>query len=178
MQTQVIISLTPHVNGGRVPKHGHSRRSGRTPEYRAWKRLTDRCYNPKCAAFENYGGRGITVCDRWRGPQGFQNFLADMGEKPNPKHLFSLERIDNNKGYSPENCRWATYQEQARNTRWNRLITYNNETLCLEEWATRLGMKSATLAQRLKRLPTHEAFTQPIRDWSVPGHYRSVTPLA
>lgn len=88
--------------------HGRTR----TPEYRAWAAMIQRCENPKAANFAAYGGRGIAVCDRWK---DFQNFLADMGERPAPE--LSIERKDNDRGYEPDNCKWATRSEQAHNTR-------------------------------------------------------------
>jgi len=87
--------------------HGHYG----TPEYRAWDAMKQRCTNPKAAGYDGYGGAGITVCDRWF--YSFENFYADMGDRPTPQH--SLDRIDGFRGYSPENCRWATRSEQQKN---------------------------------------------------------------
>lgn len=96
--------------------HGHgSARRGLSPTYLSWASMKCRCYQPTCSGFEHYGGRGITVCDRWLdGAQGFVNFLADMGERPDGH---TLDRLDNDGNYEPANCRWATRSDQNRNRR-------------------------------------------------------------
>ena len=104
-----------------------------------------RTSNPNSPRWANYGGRGITVCDRWR---EFANFAADMGPTFSPE--LSLERIDNDRGYEPDNCRWATPTEQARNKRTNHRLEFDGLDLTLQEWAERFGIKKTTLRSRLR----------------------------
>lgn len=126
-----------------------------TPEHRIWKDMKRRCYNPRRPDYYLYGGRGITMCDRWR--KSFVNFLADMGLKPFPEA--TIERVDNNGPYAPENCVWATRLEQARNKRTARLITYKGETKSLREWSQRAGVLESTIYYRLKRgVPAEQLF--------------------
>lgn len=113
-----------------------------TARYRAWRSMLDRCADKNN---RNYGGRGITVCERWH---SFDNFYADMGERP-PGH--SIERRDNNAGYSPENCYWATPGEQGRNRRTNRLLTAVGETLPESVWCERVGVTRGQVAWRIER---------------------------
>lgn len=111
------------------------------PLYATWRNIHSRCSNPKSPAYPSYGGRGITVCDRWN---TFTNFAADMGPKPKGK---SIDRVDNDGPYSPENCRWATQKEQMGNTR----KTPRFEGKTLKEWEVELGVKYHTLFYRLKK---------------------------
>jgi hypothetical protein len=145
-------------------KHGACR-SGGTPEYRAWRGLCDRCVNPKSQGYRNYGGRGITVCPRWLGENGFETFLADMGRRPNPEH--SIDRIDNDKGYSPENCRWATRSEQRRNQRplkGRRMLILQGRSQSVARWAREIGIGASTILFRLRKgWSVAETLTEPLQ---------------
>lgn len=131
-----------------------------TPEYHTWQSMNGRCHNPNNQSFDRYGGRGISVCDRWR--YSFVNFLADMGKRPTPDH--SIDRINNDGNYEPGNCHWATKSEQSRNTRSNRLLTHDGQTLTLTEWAEIKGINRTTLEGRLIRgWPVDRALTEPVQ---------------
>lgn len=114
------------------------------PEYTVWSSMRDRCNRPANSNYHNYGGRGIKVCQRWG---RFRNFLADMGPRPSPEH--EIDRIDNDGDYEPDNCRWATRAEQARNMRTNRLLTVDGETLTVTDWAARVGVDANCIFRRL-----------------------------
>lgn len=134
----------------RVPQittHGQAKGGQETPEYSAWRAMIQRTTNSSSPDWHNYGGRGITVCDRWR--HSFENFFEDMGKRPSNGH--SIDRIDNEQGYKPGNVRWATAAEQARNTRRTRKLTYDGRTQALTDWATELGVAESTIRSRLKR---------------------------
>jgi hypothetical protein len=141
-------------------RHGDKRRSGQAPEYRIWTLMKDRCLNPSSGSFARYGGRGITICERWR--ESYAAFLADMGRRPGPG--FSIDRIDNAGPYAPENCQWATMIQQARNTRRNKMLTLNGVTRCLAEWAELLSMDPTVLNHRLRLgWSVERALTTPLR---------------
>jgi len=122
-------------------KHGMHR----TPIYRRWAAMRDRCLNPNDRAFAHYGGRGISIAPRWR---IFENFLADMGPRPDG---LELERIDNDGPYSPTNCRWATRQEQMRNTRRTRFVTLGGKIMCVKDAAAVIGIKNDRIATRVHK---------------------------
>lgn len=123
-------------------KHGKSR----TAEHKIWIHMRERCLNPNSGSFKHYGGRGIRVCERW---DSFSNFLGDMGARPSARH--SIERINNNGNYEPENCKWATVYEQARNRSNTRILILNGVARCLSEWASITGLNVQTIHERLKR---------------------------
>ncbi len=122
-------------------RHGLRRHS----LYKTWLDMWARCVRNNNAAFCAYGGRGITVCDRWK---SFPVFLSDMGPRPEG---MTLDRIDNNGPYSPENCRWATHKQQSSNRRSNHFVEWSGETITLTEAARRAGMDHRTFARRLRR---------------------------
>lgn len=150
--------MKPHGN----QIHGYARRGQKTPTYKAWESMVRRCTMPSQSTYPSYGGRGIVICLRWR---DFRNFLEDMGEKPEG---MTLDRIDVNGNYEPDNCRWADAKTQHRNKRHHHWITYNGETKCLAQWADDLGIKARTLRARLVdyAMPVELAFTKPIGRWS------------
>jgi hypothetical protein len=142
-------------------KHGANK--NKTPEYGSWCAMKNRCNNPKHKAYDRYGGRGITYCENWN---DFKNFLTDMGLKPDSK--MELERIDNDKNYCKENCRWATHKEQTRNRggkRATRLYTFNGKTMCITDWAKEVGIAPQSMQKRLNK------------GWSLEKAFAPITPL-
>lgn len=126
--------------------HGYCRMAKRSKEYRVWEAMHQRCGNPNANFYGDYGGRGIRICSRW---DTFENFLADMGERPGPKH--TIDRIDNNGHYEPENCRWATKTEQSRNRRGLRMVMFRGRQLCLAEALEITGVSRGAFDGRIKR---------------------------
>lgn len=156
-QTQSCGCLHNEMIGAQRATHNRTR----TPEFNAWVNMRLRCNNPNNTSYPNYGGRGIRVCQRWA--NDFAAFLEDMGERPSPRH--TLERADNSKDYSPENCRWATWEEQGRNKRNNHYLTHDQETLTIAEWSERTGIPQKVLRRRVNQLkwPTAKALTTPCK---------------
>jgi hypothetical protein len=130
-------------------RHGYTGK----PEYYIWTSMVQRCTNPQAKQYDDYGGRGIKVCDRWR---LFDNFLADMGPRPEGTYpsgrtKYTIERKDNDGDYTPKNCVWATYRQQARNKKKAHMITYRGKTQSLVVWAEELGLNYKTAHTRLSR---------------------------
>lgn len=128
-------------------RHGGNPRSGRTREYRIWLHMKQRCHYPASPSYKNYGKRGITVCDEWR--ESFGAFIRDMGKCPGPR--LSIERLDNDKGYSPDNCVWASYKVQGRNKRNTFRVTIDGVTKPVTTWGEESGIKTMTIRARLER---------------------------
>lgn len=120
-----------------------------TPLYRTWSGIRTRCLNPRSQHYKNYGGRGITIDDRWQGANGFANFAADMGPKPGPG--YSIDRKDNDGNYEPDNCRWATGTEQSNNQRSNVRVTIDGETKTLMQWTKAKGLPYDRVWHRIKK---------------------------
>lgn len=136
-----------------------------TKEHMAWTAALTRCYNTKNKAYPNWGGRGITVCDRWRfgegGLNGFQCFFQDMGPAPSKSH--SLHRKDNDGNYEPGNCIWGTKKIQSQGRRNSVMIEFRGEVRCLTDWCERLGLKMHAIHKRIKAgWPTDLALTTPV----------------
>jgi hypothetical protein len=129
----------------KVARHGHSRAGKETNTYMIWKSMVQRCTNKNNKNYFRYGGRGIFVCDEWR---IFEKFLEDMGEVPEGK---SLDRSDNNLGYSKENCKWVNMQDQANNKRNNHLISVDGVEKTMAQWAREIGVNLQTLSWRIHK---------------------------
>lgn len=179
----VFSALAGNLKNGRTKTCGcvsptRTHGMSRTREYRIWRQMKNRCQNPKANGYERYGAVGITVCKEW--DNSFEQFFADMGKPPSSKH--SIDRIDGSKGYSPENCRWATPLEQMQNISTNRNITFNGRTMSVAAWARKIGVSESCLYNRLhigmpiekaltkKQYPwrtkfTHEGVTKPVSEW-------------
>ena len=125
--------------------------------YNTWKHMKDRCYNPNNHAYPSYGGRNITVCDRWR--DSFESFVFDMGDKPDV--TYSIDRIDNDGDYTPKNCRWATRKEQARNTRQSKFVDYKGRRWLAQELAEANNIDPNVFVSRLGIMSVDRALSLP-----------------
>jgi len=141
-----------HLTHGKICSCGCLRREKNTKHglhqsaiYNVWNAMIDRCRNPKHKRYSDWGGRGISVCQEW---SDIAIFLKDMGEPPDG---CQIDRINNDGNYEPGNCRWTTAKKNCRNRRSVRLLTYNSETMCVTEWAERLGVNRGTIYDRLRR---------------------------
>lgn len=155
-KTRSCKCLSREMSLARSTTHAMSK----TAEYKIWAGVIKRCTNKNDLAYKLYGMRGITVCERWK--NSFENFFADMGMRPSPKH--SIDRIDNNGNYEPGNCRWATTKEQSRNTRRTLRIEFNGKVQCVADWAKELGVNRSSLLDRIQKLnwPIEKVLTQPM----------------
>ena len=140
-------------------KHGHASKSGRSKEYDCWAAMIKRCEYKRHKDYARYGGRGIAVCDDWR--SDFAKFLSDMGHHPGPG--WTLDRIDPNGNYAPQNCRWATQHEQANNKRNVRLIEIDGRLMSASQWSTHSGVPFTVVRQRLySGWPARDAVFMPV----------------
>lgn len=133
-------------NTKRLRIHGHTSNGVQSSEFSTWEGMKSRCYNKNQKQYKDYGGRGITVCDRWI--HSFENFLSDMGRKPTNK--YSIDRIDNNKGYCPENCRWVTRDEQSANKRSTIFINKDGKLFTPSQLSKVYNIPYSTVKNRMK----------------------------
>lgn len=134
--------------------HGHEKGRKVSPELKCYRKMRERCLSTACKDYGNYGGRGIVICDRWL--EAFDNFLSDMGPRPSAKH--SIERLDVDGPYAPDNCVWATKSAQANNTRASAFVTIDGRKQTVSQWLRELGVARTTYYRRLgKGLSPQEA---------------------
>lgn len=146
-----------------VTTHGLSH----SPLYRAWDSMKRRCKNPTTKFYENYGGRGITFCDEWQNFEPFRDWALSNGYRKG----LTLDRIDNDGNYCPQNCRWVDMYTQSRNKRNNKWLSLNGKTMILSDWAKELNVTPHVIEQRLKHHDTETALTMPHikKSWSRHG---------
>lgn len=145
-KTKSCGCLKQSMKGQLHPSYKHGL-TAKIPEYGIWQSMIRRCHNKTDKTYQFYGARGIYVCDRWI--NSFTNFYQDMGQRPSEK--YSIDRIDNNKGYYKENCKWSTSKEQSNNRRKCKYINYNNKTQTIKQWSEELGIPEETIHSRIKK---------------------------
>ena len=150
--------LRRDIAGAQNRTHGKSK----TDEYKIWLEIKKRCFKPYQKFYHHYGGRGITLCLRWR---KFSNFLKDMGVRPSKNH--SIDRIDNNKGYHPANCKWSTQREQCNNSRRNRIVEFRGRSYTIAQLTRKLRLPYEMVRVRIvdKGWTAERATTTPARVW-------------
>jgi hypothetical protein len=146
--------LLKEIRGKAQRTHGMAK----TPEYQAWRGMLDRCYREATKGFDRYGGRGIRVCKAWR--ESFEPFFEEVGRRPGAD--YSIDRIDNERGYVPGNVRWATREEQARNKRSNVELEYLGRRQCVRAWEKELGLPHFLVNSRLRRGASVEQALRPV----------------
>lgn len=141
-------------------RHGHTGGNKFSPTYHSWASMLQRCTNPNTMHYKRYGGRGVSVCPTW---YDFENFLADMGERPDN---CTLDRVNNDEGYSKDNCRWATKQQQANNKASSRKVSINGVSHTVTEWCSLLGVSKNTVWARINKygMSPIDALTRPKQD--------------
>ena len=150
------------------------RAKGNHKLYNTWNHMKDRCYNSKSKAYESYGGREITICDRWL--DSFENFVFDMGDKPTPEH--SIDRINNDGNYTPSNCRWATRQQQARNTRKSKYVDYKGKRWLARELAEANNIDPDVFIGRLYIMDVERALeiiAPKTKNYKITAHGKTLT---
>ncbi len=162
------VSIRPNYHPSGILSHGHARKGNPSPTYMRWFAMIRRCTNKNHKQYKDYGGRGITVCERWL--HSFENFLSDMGEVPGK---LTLDRKDNAGNYEPSNCKWSTRKEQNRNRRDSIMITYQGKTQCVTVWAEELNLKAATIRNRVRWGVTEpeKLFLQPLKGYDRTGKF-------
>lgn len=173
----VVVVAATHIKRGRVKSCGclkvefgrnkATHRDTKSKEYTTWCAIKKRCLNPNDSAYKNYGGRGITICDRWR--DSYEDFLSDVGRAPS-KH-YSIDRIDNSGNYEPGNVKWSTMLEQSLNRRNTKYLTYNGTTKTVRECSEATGIPAPTIYNRLRRgWPDERLFDEPKCGTRLVGH--------
>ncbi len=145
--------LHRELSAARETRHGHTKGSETSAEWRVWRNMRARCMVVGSQQWERYGGRGIRICQRW--VESFEAFYEDMGPRPSPTH--SLDRIDNDGDYSKANCRWATPSEQSTNRRTTRFLTFQGKTQSMSAWASEVNVSKEHMHRRLTQA---EAFAK------------------
>ena len=161
-KTRSCGCLQKELTVKRSTKHGHFKDNKTSSTRNSWDSMRKRCYDKDHKFYSYYGGRGIKICRRWLCNQtGFENFLIDMGDKPEGKRI-SIDRINNDKNYTPKNCKWSTPKEQANNRRGNKIVVLNDERMTLAEASRKTGILAVTILNRINRgWPEHKWLLKP-----------------